>query len=115
MKYFKITNQNNIDDIFYTSSTSDATTVEAIVNVLALPDGCLVEECTQEEFERETEESEEETEEGLDPKADALKMLDEIRDTLADLIDNTEDEDISAELALLSHQLCSLNSRIEAI
>lgn len=55
MKYFKCTSEFDPEDEFYTSSSSDKTTAEDIVDVLRL-DHYKVEECTKEEFERETEE-----------------------------------------------------------
>lgn len=55
MKYFKCTSEFDPEDEFYTSSSSDKTTAEDIADFLRL-DHYKVEECTKEEFERETEE-----------------------------------------------------------
>lgn len=81
MKYFKLTNKQDPEDEFYTSSTSNGTTPEDLCRILNLDDYHIV-EVTEEEFERETGESYEDGEES-DPKAEALKLLDLLKDDIA--------------------------------
>jgi hypothetical protein len=108
MKYFRCTNKKDPEEIFYTYSSSDATTVEDVSRILILED-YQIEECSQEEFERETAEE--------DPKAEALQLLDEIRNMVCGYADGAScsNPPSQEDLEELEAKLSELNRKIEAI
>lgn len=113
MKYFKCTSEFHPEDEFYTTSDCDTTRAEDIVRVLQL-DHYKVEECTKEEFDRETEEDEEEA----DPKVRALSLLDAIREYVSAWITKIHLEGMTVtedELQGLTESLYTLNQEIERI
>lgn len=111
MKYFRCTNKTDPEEIFYTSSSSDATTTEDVARILSLDD-YQIEECSQEEFERETAEDAEE-----DPKAEALQLLDEIRNIVCGYADGASGDNPPSQedLEELEAKLSELNRKVEAI
>lgn len=108
MKYFRCTNKTDPEEIFYTSSSSDDTTAEDVARILILED-YQIEECSQEEFERETAEE--------DPKAEALQLLDEIRNIVCGYADGASGDNPPSQedLEELEAKLSELNRKVEAI
>ena len=114
MKYFKCTSEFDPEDEFYTTSSCDNTMAEDIADLLRL-DHYAVEECTKEEFERETAES---CEDEDDPKMRALSLLDAIREYVSDWTTKVHLEGkvvTEDELQGLGASLYTLNQEIERI
>lgn len=112
MKYFKCTSEFDPEDEFYTTSSSDKIMAEDLAELLRL-DHYKVEECTKEEFDRETMDDEE-----ADPKMRALSLLDSIREYVSDWATKVHLEGkvvTEDELQGLGASLCTLNQEIERI